>query len=77
MNLAFDRKKVRIEIPRDMVDPRLRIEPRIGMTAKTARRYYQKEGRRQIPSVDFSLGILRIPTTTNHPSFTTALQLKP
>jgi hypothetical protein len=69
MNLAFDRKKVRIEIPRDMVDPRLRIEPRIGMTAKTARRYYQKE--------DFSLGILRIPTTTNHPSFTTALQLKP
>jgi hypothetical protein len=46
------------------------------MTAKTARRYYQKEGRRQIPSVDFSLGILRIPTTTNHPSFTTALQLK-
>jgi hypothetical protein len=48
MNLAFDRKKVRIEIPRDMVDPRLRIEPRIGMTAKTARRYYQKEGRRQI-----------------------------
>jgi hypothetical protein len=71
MNLAFDRKKVRIEIPRDMVDPRLRIEPRIGMTAKTARRHYQKEGRRQIAPELIS------PTTANHPSFTTALQLKP